>query len=612
MAALEAIRRSLPDLVLSDVMMPELDGFGLVRAIREDSLLATLPVILISARAGEESTVDALAQGADDYLVKPFTARELKARVASNLKMARLRSDALARERELRSETQRAEARVIEVLESITDGFVSFDSEWRYTYVNNVAAAMGMKKPAELLGKVIWDEFPVGQDSEMFIQLHRIAREKRPLQFDYYYAPDERWTRWHAYPTGDGVSAFVSDFTLRRRLEEQIRETAKLESLGVLAGGVAHDFNNLLVGIMGNASLALEMLSDSHPVKPLMQDAVRASERAAELTRQLLAYAGKGRFVVEPVSLAEVVRDNQALLKTTIAANVQLKLDVDDDVPAIEADIAQMQQIVMNLLINAAEAIGSKPGEVFVSVREVSLDEKEARARFGTFNLRSGRYVCLLVEDNGCGMSEETRAKIYDPFFTTKFTGRGLGLAAAQGIVRGHGGAISVESTPGTGTTFRVLFPAEETPVHRHQHAVQQPIRGTGTVLIVDDEETVRLTASAALQSRGFETCTATNGKEAIDIFHRDGARITAVILDVTMPVMTGEQALPILKQQRPDLPVIVSSGYNEAEVALRMAGKGSDGFIQKPYTGAQLAKAVQKAIARGAGSRLAEDGGGG
>jgi signal transduction histidine kinase/PleD family two-component response regulator len=611
MAALEAIRRSPPDLVLSDVMMPELDGFGLVRAIREDTRLATLPVILISARAGEESTVDALAQGADDYLVKPFTARELKARVAGNLKMARLRSDALTRERELRGETQRAEARVVEVLESITDGFVSFDSAWRYTYVNRVAAAMAMKESAELLGKVLWDEVPVARDSEMFIQLHRVARDKKPLQFDYYYAPAERWTRWHAYPTGDGVSAFVSEFTLRKRLDEQIRETAKLESLGVLAGGVAHDFNNLLVGIMGNASLALEMLSESHPVTALMHDAVRASERAAELTRQLLAYSGKGRFVVEPVSLAELVTENQALLKMTIAANVHLKLDLDDTVPAIEADIAQMQQVVMNLLINAAEAIGGKPGEVFVSVREVSVDEREAQARFGTFDLRPGRYVCLLVADNGCGMNEETRAKIFDPFFTTKFTGRGLGLAAVQGIVRGRRGAILVDSTPGAGTTFQVLFPAEETPVRRYQPAVQQQIRGTGTVLIVDDEETVRQTASSALQLRGFETCTASNGQEAIDIFERDGARIAAVILDMTMPVMTGEQTLPMLKRQRPELPVIVSSGYSEAEVAIRFAGKGSDGFIQKPYTGAQLAKAVQKAIARGAGSRPAADGAG-
>jgi len=210
---------------------------------------------------------------------------------------------------------------------------------------------------------------------------------------------------------------------------------------------------------MGNASLALEMLPEFHPVTPLMHDAVRASERAAELTRQLLAYSGKGRFVVEPVSLAELVRENQALLKMTIAANVHLKLDLDDAVPAIEADIAQMQQVVMNLLINAAEAIGSKPGEVFVSVRAVSVDEKEAQARFGGFDLRPGRYVRLLVTDNGCGMNEETRVRIFDPFFTTKFTGRGLGLAAVQGIVRGHRGAISVESTPGVGTTFQVHVP---------------------------------------------------------------------------------------------------------------------------------------------------------
>ena len=381
-AALAALDNYVPDIVLSDVMMPELDGFGLVRAIREDSRLATLPVILISARAGEEATVEGLEQGADDYLVKPFTAGELKARVASNLKLARLRRDAADREQQLRREAERAEARMVEALESITDAFISLDREGRYMYVNHVAAAMGQRQASELIGKVLWDEFPETRESGLLDAVERVIHDRKPAQFDYHHAASDRWTEWRAYPTADGVAALVTDVTQKRRLEAQLQQSAKLESLGVLAGGVAHDFNNLLVGILGNASLAEDMLPDSHPAKEVVHEAVRASERAAELTQQLLAYSGKGRFVVELIDLAELVRDNLVLLKTSIAANVELKTVLPDNLAAVRADRAQMQQVVMNLMINAAEAIGSRPGRVSLELREVEVHEgTDPRAR---------------------------------------------------------------------------------------------------------------------------------------------------------------------------------------------------------------------------------------
>ena len=592
-AALAAFDNYVPDIVLSDVMMPELDGFGLVRAIREDSRLATLPVILISARAGEEATVEGLEQGADDYLVKPFTAGELKARVASNLKLARLRRDAADREQQLRREAERAEARMVEALESITDAFISLDREGRYMYVNHVAAAMGQRQASELIGKVLWDEFPETRESGLLDAVERVIHDRKPAQFDYHHAASDRWTEWRAYPTADGVAALVTDVTQKRRLEAQLQQSAKLESLGVLAGGVAHDFNNLLVGILGNASLAEDMLPDSHPAKEVVHEAVRASERAAELTQQLLAYSGKGRFVVELIDLAELVRDNLVLLKTSIAANVELKTVLPDNLAAVRADRAQMQQVVMNLMINAAEAIGSRPGQVSLELREVKVHEGTDPA--------PGSYVRLEVRDNGCGMTAEIQNRIFDPFFTTKFTGRGLGLAAVQGIVRAHHGAIRVESTPGVGTTFRVLLPAvAERPRPRRPADGPADAESSGTVLIIDDEEMVRRTAQMALQARGYRTLTAENGREGVEIFEREAARISAVILDMTMPVMTGEQALPLLKQVRQNVPVILSSGFTEADVTKRFGERALDGFIQKPYTAANLAKAVQQAI-RGA-----------
>jgi signal transduction histidine kinase len=401
--ALEAIERHVPDIVLSDVMMPELDGFGLVEAIRGDSRLATLPVILISARAGEEATVEGLEQGADDYLVKPFTAGELKARVASNLKLARLRRDAADREQQLRGEAERAEARMVEALESITDGFISLDRDGRYTYVNHVAAGMGKQEPRGLIGKVLWDEFPETRDSDLFHALQGVMRDRQPAHFDFHNPASGRSTEWHAWPTADGVAALITEVTQKRRLEAQLQQSAKLESLGVLAGGVAHDFNNLLVGILGNASLAEDMLPDSHPAKEVVHEAVRASERAAELTRQLLAYSGKGRFVVELVDLADLVRDNLVLLKTSIAANVELKTVLPENLAAVRADRAQMQQVVMNLMINAAEAIGSQPGQVSLELREVEVSDGS--------DLAPGAYVRREVRDNGCGMPRKFRTE---------------------------------------------------------------------------------------------------------------------------------------------------------------------------------------------------------
>jgi signal transduction histidine kinase/CheY-like chemotaxis protein len=599
-AALEAIRANRPDIVLSDVMMPELDGFGLVRAIREDPELHLLPVILLSARAGEEATVEGLAQGADDYLVKPFTSRELKARVASNLKLAGIRIESLTRERQLRGEAERAEARIIEILESITDAFIALDAEGRYTYVNHVAAAMGRSTPSELIGKVLWEVFPHIEGSTLQAFLRGVVSARRPGEFEFYDTKYDAWTAWHAYPTGDGVSAFVSDVTLKKRLDDQIRQSAKLESLGVLAGGVAHDFNNLLVGILGNASLAQEVLPDSDPVRPMLDDVVKASERAAELTQQLLAYSGKGRFVVEPVDLAELVRENRALLKISMSANVRLKLTLPESAPVVQADRTQMQQIVMNLMINAAEAIGNQPGQVSVTVNPMDIVPGNSDSRFQAFDLAPGRYVQLTVADDGCGMSPETLKKIFDPFFTTKFTGRGLGLAAVQGIVRAHSGAISVDSSPGKGTTFHVLLPSSAEDVPRPpQPPAEEGVAGSGTVLIIDDEDAVRSTASLALRARGYSTVTAENGEDGIARFERNPDEFVAVILDMTMPVMTGEQTLPELKKIRSNVPVILSSGFSEAEVAPRFAGMGMDAFIHKPYTAATLARVVHEAITK-------------
>jgi CheY-like chemotaxis protein len=369
----------------------------------------------------------------------------------------------------------------------------------------------------------------------------------------------------------------------------------------VLAGGIAHDFNNLLVGILGNASLAQDMLPDGSPIRELMGDVVSASDKAALLTRQMLAYSGRGRFVVEPVDLSTMVREILPLVSRSISPAVSVDLALAAELPAVECDKTQMQQVIMNLLINAAESCNGNPGMVHVSTSTALADAQTIRPAFGLAPVQAGCFVRLEVRDTGSGMSEEVKAKIFDPFFTTKFTGRGLGLSAALGIIRAHHGAIEVESTVGKGTSFRIYFPAAAGVKEAAQDAKAPGLQlaGGGTILVVDDEEVVRKTARVTLQRNGYRVVTAENGEAAVNLFESMAGEIELVVLDLTMPVMGGEAALEHLKRIDPEAKVLLSSGFSFAEVSVRFQGRGLAGFLQKPYTAAQLVEEVQRAVSR-------------
>jgi PAS domain S-box-containing protein len=395
-----------------------------------------------------------------------------------------------------------------------------------------------------------------------------------------------------------GASHIARDITRQRQLEEQLRHTKKLESLGVLAGGVAHDFNNLLTGILGNASLALETVAANNPVRGMLRDILSASEHASHLTRQLLAYAGKGRFVVEPVNLSALVREISHLIQTSIPKSVQLRLDLQEDLPAIEADGSQMQQLIMNLVINGAEAVGEgNVGTVLVATSVQDVDEQYLLTTIGHNNITQGRYVDLEVHDTGSGMDEATIQRIFDPFFTTKFMGRGLGLAAVQGIVRSHKGAMRVYSRVGQGSTFKVLLPAIEQPKATPARDTDQVLTGAGAILVVDDEQIVRRTAKAMLERYGYTVVLAENGQEAVSLFKMLADHVKLVLLDMTMPLMGGEETFRAMQTIRPDVKVILSSGYNEVEAIRRFTGKGLAGFIQKPYSARALAQKVKMVL---------------
>jgi signal transduction histidine kinase/CheY-like chemotaxis protein len=388
------------------------------------------------------------------------------------------------------------------------------------------------------------------------------------------------------------VGAFI-DITARKQAEAERQEvergllhTQKLESLGVLAGGIAHDFNNLLTGVLGNASLARSALApDSAPRRHVERIEVAAT-RAADLCRQMLAYAGKGRFMLRKIDLSRLVEDTLHLLRLSISKKAELKLDLTHGLPAIEADPTQISQVVMNLVMNASEAIGEHAGRIHISTRVLQVGRSGLAGAVLTPDLPVGEYICLEVSDTGGGMPPETVARIFEPFFTTKFTGRGLGLAAVLGIVRGHKGALQVASEPGRGSNFTVLFPRAEgnpDPPTRDQTS-DTAWRAQGKVLVIDDEEGVRSVITGALKLTGLEPVLACDGREGLERFRAAPGSYDVVLLDLTMPELDGFQVFHEIRNLRPDARVILMSGYDAPNAGDAIKTQGLAGYIQKPF----------------------------
>jgi PAS domain S-box-containing protein len=402
-----------------------------------------------------------------------------------------------------------------------------------------------------------------------------------------------------------GYAKVVRDFTERRLADEAVRQTQKLESVGVLAAGVAHDFNNVLTAILGNVSMVRRRLAETGApdgVDESLAAAERASNRAADLVKQLLNYAGKGRREMKPVDICQVTKDALSIVQASISRKISIRRDVPQKCPTIEADVGQLQQLILNLVLNGAEAIGDREGEVLVKVRVRNVLDNELAEKYVGFSLPSARpYTEIQISDTGVGMDEETLRQIFDPFFTTKFLGRGLGLAAALGIVRSHGGGIAVDSTPGQGTTFTVLLPAEQTaegPLTVGE-AVTETARGEGLVLVADDEVAIRTLIQVTLEDLGYTVISAENGAQALELFDRSPDEIVLVLLDLAMPVLDGAETALAIRSRRDDVPLLVMSGIADDDALRRFGPVRIAGFLPKPFASDQLAQAVAVALKR-------------
>jgi PAS domain S-box-containing protein len=590
------------DIIVSDYYLPQFGAPAALGILRESG--RDIPFIVVSGRMGEDTAVEMMKAGAHDYLLKDKLAR-LGPAVERELRDAKSRRDRKRAEEALAA----SEARFRTLLESAPQGIITIDEKGTIALVNVKIEEMFGYGRHELLGQPLDILLPERRRAAHLLHQRQYFEHPRTRPMGLGLDLSGQRKGGGEFPLEISLSfvdqagtqlalALVTDITDRKRAEEHLRQAQKLESIGMLAGGIAHDFNNLLVGVIGNASLAQDLLPPGSQASELVEAVVRTGEQAAHLTRQMLAYAGKGQFVVEPVNLSDLIPEMTGLVQPSISKKIALHLGLDPDVPAIQADRGQMQQIFMNLVLNAAEAIGSDAGMISVRTGVQDVDESYIRNNLET-DLAPGKYALLEVRDTGCGMDEATRSRIFDPFYSTKFQGRGLGLAAVAGIVRGHGGAIHVSSAPGRGACFTVLFPAVVGASAVAQVAAQYAaLGGTGTILIVDDEHSVRDLARRVLERYGYKVLLADGGPAAIDTFKRHPGSISLVILDASMPGMSGAETYPELRKVRPEVKILVSSGYSELETMKAFPGPRVTGFIQKPYSSRGLAEKVRSAMA--------------
>jgi len=627
--ALAFVKTRVPDLILLDIRMPGMDGFEVCRRLKAAETSRAIPLMFISAATEVQERVEGLALGAVDFISKPFRVPELLARARTHLELGRLRAKlenrVAERTAELRVANERLQAELAErklVEQALRESEQRFrnladtspvgiwvtDPDKSVSFYNKTALNFAGCTMGQLIGNG-WTELVHRQDLDGVNSTYRRAVEaRRSFRIECRMRRVDGKYRW-VLNTGTprfvdsvyvGHIGTVVDITDIKRSHERMLASQKLESLGVLAAGMAHDFNNMLGAIFAESDLAQAEIPPDSPAIDNVKRISAVANRASEIVNLLMAYAGGRDTAIEMVDLSRIVEEMLELLRISILKNAVLQTSLPRDLPPVQANAAQLRQVVLNLIMNAWEALRDGGGRIVVSTEHIYVQLSAERRSA----VPEGHYIRLMVSDTGCGMTEEVQARVFDPYFTTKLLGRGLGLAAVQGILRSHGATINVLSTPGVGSTFEVLLPCSSQPRHEtlqdsHPQAAQNVLPASGTILLVEDEDTLRMATSSGLQKAGFSVLAVGDGRAAVNLFRARARDIDAVLLDVTLPGMSGLQVLKEIRQVKADVKVILTSAYDGERVNSRaaLAGHSRQGFIRKPYRFFDLMRTLQDTL---------------
>ena len=581
------IAESFPFLIL-DWMLPGKSGIDLCRKLRAQPHGDEMFILLVTARADTADLEQALEAGANDYLTKPLDVGLLNVRIS----VAERQIRELMERNQARAALQESARTMTNILEKTTDGFFAVDSEWKLTYVNAAAEAIVKRKRTELLGGLLWERFPQLVGSVFQANYEKVLAEQVAMEFEASDSSGKVWYDVHAYPSNGGLSVFIRDISERKKTETERLTTSKLESLGTLAGGIAHDLNNILTVISGNIGLAqIEAPADSGSLLGFLSKAGQAAQHAAHLSGQLLTFSKGGAPLKKIVSIGELLERSAEF--ALYGSNLRADFDIAVDLWKAEVDAGQIEQVVNALMLNAREAMSSG-GTVRVRARNVVI-EQDANAI-----LPAGRYLKVSITDRGSGVPEELRAKIFDPYFTTKPTGTGLGLAISYSVVKKHGGLLLLENSSPEGSVFAFYLRASERTISPSEaHIASRPFHyNHQRILVMDDEAAIRELTSQLLGTLGYEVTAVPDGLEAIRLYERAlrrGEHFEAVILDATVRGgMGGVATIERLRSMDPKVNAIICSGYSDEAALSEFLAYGFRGALPKPFTRSELADALQ------------------
>jgi len=584
--------QAFPFLIL-DWMLPGKSGIELCRELRAKPRGDDMFILLVTARDDTEDLQQALAAGANDYLTKPLDLALLNVRLC----VAERQIRELAERNQARVAVQESARAMTEILEKTTDAFFAVDREWRFIYLNPEAETLLGRRRDEVIGKELWKEFPQLNGSPFEVNYRRVMTDQMPVEFEASDPAGKVWFEMRAYPSGGGVSVFFRDVTERKRAEEERLTTDKLESLGTLAGGIAHDLNNILTVISGNIGLAqIEVPNDASSLLSFLSKAGQAAQHAAHLSSQLLTFSKGGAPLKRIALISDLL--GQAAEFSLSGSSLRADVDIPVDLWKAEVDPGQIEQVINALMINAREAM-PHGGAVRISARNVELEDK-----LGAL-LPAGRYIKITITDRGCGIEPELATKIFDPYFTTKPTGIGLGLAISYSIVKRHGGMLHLESSSTEGSTFAFYLPAEHGLGAPGPRITNRPFRfNHQRILVMDDETAIRELTSQLLGTLGFEVTAVPDGLEAVKIYERAlhaGENFQAVILDATVRGgMGGLATIAQLRSLDPNVTAIICSGYSDEAALSEFLTYGFRGALPKPFTRRELADVLQRAFEAG------------